>query len=210
LVAEASFSMNQDVATWSANGDAYWVLRSSDFTNYDQYQLGGLTSFPVEPSAPVTNGSIIPGFTGRFVAGQSANTTSNAAFATNAYTFTTIRNVSIRAQTQNLLVRDTFGSYYATLTEGDVRHVTLSFNVYDDDGPEVAFLKFWGDSKIPVDFVLNVGTVVGSTFVFYLKNVFLASHVLGDGQLRFDAAFADSRATTSNLRVRDEFQMYIV
>jgi hypothetical protein len=106
-------------------------------------------------------------------------------------------------------VRDTFGSYYATLTEGDVRNITVSFNIYDDDSTAVNTLKTWGDNKTPVDFVLNLGTVVGNTWVHYLKNVYLASHVLGDGQLRFDASYADSRATTTSLSVRDEYALII-
>jgi hypothetical protein len=43
-----------------------------------------------------------------------------------------------------------------------------------------------------------------------MKNVYLASHVLGDGQLRFDASYADSRATASSLSVKDEFTLTIV
>lgn len=210
VVTEATFNFNQDVATWSANGDCYWVLRSLSFSTYDIYQLGGLTTFPTEPSSPVTNGTIIPGFTGRFVAGLSVAGSTAATYATAAYTFPTIRNGTIRVQTNNLMVRDNFGSYYSTLTEGDVRNITLSFNIYDDDSTQVNLLKQWGDSKAPVDFVINMGTVIGSTFVFYLKNVYLASHVLGDGQLRFDAAYSDSRATTSTLAVRDEFSMIVV
>jgi hypothetical protein len=207
VVTEATFNLNQDVATWQANGDCLWVLRSKDFGTADVYQAAGLTTFPPEPTTPVTNGSIIPGFTGRFVAG--ASTTTASVYAAAAVAFPTIRNATIRIQTNNLLVRDTFGSYYATLTEGDVRNVTISFNIYDDDSTAVNTLKTWGDNKTPVDFVLNLGTVVGNTWVQYLKNVYLASHVLGDGQLRFDASYADSRATTSNLAVRDEYQLII-
>lgn len=211
VVQEATFNFNQDVSTWTANGDCFWVLRSLNYANSDTYQLGGLTAgFPTEPTAPVTNGTIIPGFTGRFTAGQSVNTTSAAGFSTAAYSFPTIRNGTIRVQTQNLLIKDTFGSYYPTLTEGDVRNITCSFNIYDDDSTQVNLLKNWGDNKTPIDIILNQGTVVGSTFVFYLKNVYLATNVLGDGQLRFDAAYSDSRATTSTLAVRDEFSMYVV
>jgi hypothetical protein len=209
VVAEASFALNQDVATWSANGDCLWVARSSDFANYDIYQEGGLGAFPSEPSTPVTNGVVIPGFTGRFVAWQSVASTSAAAFAANAQTFSTIRNVSVRIQTQNLLVMDTFGSYYATTLEGDTRQITISFNIYDDDSTAVNTIKSWGDEKQPVDFVVNLGTNIGNIWVFYMKNVYLANHVLGDGQLRFDAAYADSRATTTTLAVRDEFTLVI-
>lgn len=207
VVTEATFNVNQDVATWQANGDCLWVLRSKDFATADIYQAAGLSSFPVEPTTPVTNGSIIPGFTGRFTAGASSTTAS--VYAAAAVSFPTIRNATIRIQSSNLLVRDTFGSYYATLTEGDVRNITLSFNIYDDDSTAVNTIKTWGDQKIPVDFVINLGTVVGNTWVHYLKNVYLAAHVLGDGQLRFDASYSDSRATTSNLAVRDEYTMVI-
>jgi hypothetical protein len=207
VVTEVIFNLNQDVATWQANGDCLWVLRSKDFSTADVYQAAGLTTFPSEPTTPVTNGSIIPGFTGRFVAGASSTTAS--VYAAAAVAFPTIRNATIRVQTNNLLVRDTFGSYYPTMTEGDVRNVALTFNIYDDDSPAVNTLKTWGDSKVPVDFVLNIGTVVGNTWIHYLKNVYLAAHVLGDGQLRFDASYADSRATASSLSVKDEYSLII-
>lgn len=209
VVSEMTFNLNQDISTWQSNGDCVWVLRSKDLGVADQYQLGGLTSFPSEPLSPVTNGSIAPGFTGRFTAGQSAGSTSASVYATSAVTFNTIRNATIRVQTQNMLVRDTFGSFYPTLTEGDVRNITLTFNVYDSDGTDVTLLKTWGDNKTPVDFVISNGTVAGNVWVHYLKNVYLASHVLGDGQLRFDATFSDSRATASSLALRDEYSLTI-
>ena len=210
VVTEATFNLNQDVATWSASGDCRWVLRSQDYSNSDVYQKAGiLAGFPTEPASPVTNGSIIPGFTGRFVAGASVAGSSEATFAGAARTFSTIRNATIRVQTNNLHVRDTFGSYYSSLTEGDVRSVTLTFNIYDDDSAQVNQLKQYGDNKTPSDFIINLGTVFGNTWVFWMKNVYLAAHVLGDGQLRFDANYSESRATTSTLAVRDEFTLTI-
>ncbi len=208
-VSEVTFNFNQDVATWQASGDCVWVLRSKSFATADAYQLATLTNFPTEPTTPVTSGNIIPGFTGRFTAGQSVGSTSAAAFATNAATLTTIRNATLRLQVANMMVKDTFGSHYPTLTEGDVRNISLSFNIYDDDSTGTNAIKLYGDEKTPVDFVINLGTVAGNTWVFYLKNVYLASHVLGDGQLRFDASYGDSRATTTTLAVRDEFSLII-
>jgi hypothetical protein len=210
LVQEMTFNLNQDVATWQANGDCFWVLRSDYMSQADNYQLGSLTTYPTEPSAPVTNGTIIPGFTGRFVAWQSVASSSAAAFAANAWTFTTIRNVSIRIGTANMMVRDTFGSFYSTTVEADVRTITVNFSIYDDDEPQTQQLKAWGDNKTPVDFVINLGTVPGNTWIQYMKNVYLATSVMGDGQLRFDATYADSRATTTSLAVRDEYSLTII
>ncbi len=209
VVTDMTFNLNQDVATWQMSGDCLWVLRSKDFSNSDTYQKGGLTTFPSEPTVPVTSGTIIPGFTGRFVAGQSVASTSAAAFAGSASTFTTIRNATISIKTNNMLVRDTFGSYYGTFTEGDVRNIDLTFNIYDDDSDAVNNLKSYGDSKTPIDAVINLGTVIGNIWVFYMKNIYLAGHVLGDGQLRFDASYSNSRATTTTLAVRDEFSLII-
>ncbi len=209
VVQEATFNLNQDVATWQAQGECMWVLRSKDFTNADAFQAGGLALFPTEPTTPVTNGTIVPGFTGRFVAWAAASSVTAATFASLAQTFTTIRNATLRVQTNNLLVKDTFGSYYATLTEGDVRNIELSFNIYDDDSTAVNTIKAYGDNKTPMDFIINVGTVVGNVWVHYLKNVFLAAHVLGDGQLRFDASYQNSRATTTTLAVKDEYSLII-
>lgn len=209
VVQEATFNLNQDVASWQAQGECLWVLRSKDFSNSDVYQKGGLTAFPSEPANPVTSGSIVPGFTGRFVLGLAASQSTAAAFSTAAKTFTTIRNGTMRLQTNNLLVKDTFGSYYATLTEGDVRNIEVSFNVYDDDSTQVNDLKHYADVKTPVDIVINVGTVVGNVWVHYFKNVYLGQSVLGDGQLRFDASYQGGRASTTTLAVRDEYSLTI-
>lgn len=209
ITANATFSLNQDVATFTASGEGLWTLRSADFANSDAYQKGGLTAFPTEPAAPVTNGSIIPGFTGRFTAGQSVGSTTAATFSTGASTFTGVRGATITIATGNVIKRDTFGSYYGTSTEGDVRTVSATFNVYDDDSTQVTQLKAWGDSKTPIDMVMNIGTAVGSTFVFIVKNVYLASHALGDGQISFDVGFGDSVAKATTLAVKDEFSMVI-
>lgn len=210
-VSEMTFNINQDVATWSANGSCEWVLRSSQFSSADSTQKGGLVLFPTEPVSPVTHGAIIPGFTGNFAMGQSlASSSSAAAFVAGFASYPTIRNATISIQTANMLVRDTFGSYYATMTEGDVRVVSISYSVYDDDSTQVASMKNFADVKTPVDFFVTLGTQQFNTWSFWVKNVYLASHNLGDGQLRFEAAFDRSRATTSTLAVRDEIGIYIM
>lgn len=204
VVQEATFNLGQDVATWTISGECRWVLRSNAFGTSDDLQKGGLTSFPAEPSSPVTSGDIIPGFTGRFAIGSSAN------MATDVLDYPTVRTATIRVQTQNQIAKDTFGSYYGSLTEGAERNITITWNIYDDDSDEVNAIKLASEEKTPQNIIVNVGTEAGSAFFFILKNVYLGSHVLGDGQLRFDAAFSDSRASASSLALRDELQISIV
>jgi hypothetical protein len=70
-------------------------------------------------------------------------------------------------------------------------------------------MKSAGDNKTPQDIVVNLGTEVGNVWVHWLRNVYLSSSVLGDGQLRFDAAFSDSRASATSLALRDEYALVI-
>lgn len=211
VLTDATFSLGQDVATWSASGSCLWVIRSKDFSNLDATQKGGLTAFPTEPASPTTNGSITPGFTGRFTVGKSVAATSHtaAAFATAAVTLTAIRNGTIRFQTQNNVILNTFGSYYGTSTEGGVRNVSVSFESYDDDSAAIEYVKALADSKTQCDFVLCVGSTVGAVWLFHVKNVYLQSHTLGDGELRFTANFGEGRATASTLAVKDEIALHI-
>jgi hypothetical protein len=197
------FNLGADIATWTVNGECVWALSSKFFASADSYQRAGLTAFPSEPGSPATTGNAIPGFTGRFVVGTAAS------FVATAKDYPTVRNVSIRVQTQNAIVKDTFGSFYGTTVEGGERNVTLSFSIYDDDSTEVQNLKVYGDAKTKLNVVVNVGTEPGSTFMFILRNVYLASHVLGDGQLRFDATFNENRATATSVAVRDEMELVI-
>jgi len=204
IVNQATFNLGQDVATWTASGDTMWVLSSKSFGSADAYQRAGLTAFPAEPATPVTNGNIIPGFTGRFVMGPTAT------IGTNAKAFPSVRNLTVTARTENAHIKDTFGSYYATSTEGGERNIAATFNVYDDDSDEVQALKLAADAKTPQNAYITVGTEAGNTFTFILRNIYLASNTLGDGQLRFDVSFGESRATSSSLALKDEFELVIV
>src|SRR4051794_26013842 len=83
VVNRATFNLGQDgAATWNAEGEAKWVLSSTQFSASNAEQKGGLTAFPSEPGSPVTNGGIIVGFTGSIqLAGNSLATLRNASFS---------------------------------------------------------------------------------------------------------------------------------
>lgn len=203
VLQEATLNLGQDIATWSCSGEGRWVLRSSAFASSTLEEKAGLVAFPAEPSTPTTSGSIIPGFTGRFVMGPSSSPAT-------AETYNTIRTATITLRTENAIVKDTFGSYYGDLTEGDERNFSISFNIYDDESVRVATIKRASEDKTPQDIIIQIGTVPGNTWFAILRNVYLSSHVLGDGQLRFDATFNESRATATNLAVRDEFKLAVI
>jgi hypothetical protein len=194
VVQEATFNLGQDVATWTSSGEGLWVIGSNSFSGLDATQKGGLGAFPVEPT-PTTNGGIIAGFTG--VATLAGNV------------IATIRTAQIRFQTQNMMVKDTFGSYYPTLTEGGERTVTTSFSVYDDDTAAIQTLKAASDAKTPIDIDYQIGTVIGNRWTFHLKNVQLAPFNLNDQQLRFAMDVGESRAYATSLTSGDECTLVI-
>jgi len=192
---EATFNLGQDVATWTANGEGLWVLDSDNFSSADSTQKGGLTTFPVEPASPVTNGGIIAGFTGRAVL--------------DGKTLANIKNATLRIQTGNVTVKDSFGSYYPDSAEGDERNVTVDFTVDDQDDTATKNLYTKALDKTAIEIILNIGTVVGSVFVFYLKGVQLPVGTLDDGQRRFQRSYSGAKAHGSSLTSLDEVALWV-
>jgi len=191
----ATFTLGQDVAEWTAEGECMYVLGSNFYSAADATQKGGLGSFPAEPGAPVSAGDIIAGFTGSIVV--------------DGVTLAEIHTATIKVNTGNALVKDTFGSYYATRAEGDERNITFGFTLDDNDSVGHETLKEVADSKTAIDAVVTVGTVTDNMFTFTVKNIQLESPDLDDNQRLFRATYGDSRAHATSLSLKDEFAMAI-
>lgn len=216
VVQEATFNIGQDGAgTWSCQGEGVSLLTSNGFSSADAITRGGLSAFPTEPGSPVTNGNILAGFTGLVqVQEPGANVGSdgwdgNTLSPGTAQTIAVIRTANIRVQTQNMLVKDTFGSYYPTLTEGGERTVSTSFSLYDSDDTSTENIKQASYDKTPVTIVYQLGTVAGNIWTFTLSNVQLATYELNDQQLRFSMDVGESRTYSTTLSSLDEMSLVI-
>lgn len=195
ILQRATFTLGQDIAEWTAEGQALGVLGSNFFSAADLTQKGGLGSFPTRPSSPTANGDAIAGFTG--------------AISVDGVSLATIRTAIIKVETGNALVTDTFGNYYATGAEGDERNITFGFNLYDDDSSGAETIKEAADSKAPITAVVQVGTVSNNIYTFTVNGIQLESPELDDNQRRFVATYKDSRAHESAIGAKDEFSMAI-
>jgi hypothetical protein len=195
VVNEATFQLGQDVATWSASGACKWIIDSVTFASLDAEGKSGLSAFPAEPSNPQTSGGIIAGFTGQ------------ATFDGNV--LANIRTATLRIQTGNDIVRDTFGKFYGDSTEGDLRAVSLQFSLYDQDDAGTTNLYQKALSKTPIDVILQIGTAAGSKWTFTLAGVQLAFPDLDDGQRRWAANFGDSPASGTSISSLDEITLTI-
>lgn len=203
VVAEATFNLGQNIATWSANGTGIWCLDTETTSNQttfnvagnipDTTQKGGLTTFPVEPSAPVTNGSPTVGFTG------------SAVF--DGDTITEIQSATLRVRTGNAVANDTFGSYYPVLAEGAEREVGLAFTVYDSDGAGIKDLKAKAQTQTPITVVLTMGTIAGNIWTWTLSNLQIAQPTYDDSRNRYMCVFPESMAHASSIVLRDELSL---
>lgn len=191
VVTGATFNLGQDAATWAVEGTGQWVLESGQWANADATQKGGLSSFPAEPGAPdASDGGLTIGFTGSFTGPDGA--------------MGNIRQSQIRVLTYNDTVRDTFGEFYPTETEGDERVVTLAFSVYDKDDTATEKLRQYANAKTPIDVTMVVGTVAGNIWSFALNQIQLAAANLNDNQRRWAMDFGESRAFATNISSLDE------
>lgn len=187
---QAVFNMGQDgLATFTAQGDALWVLEANQFGAADATQKGGLSSFAAEPSTPVFNGTGVVGFTGSIVvAGQ---------------TLATVRTAKVTMGVNNVPVKDTFGTYYSSGSEGDEVKVTNSFSLYEDDSTAYNTLVAAAEAKTPVSCVYTLGTVAGNRVLFTVNGVKLMCPTREE-QRRYIANFGDGRAFGTSPANRDE------
>lgn len=97
--AEMTLNLGQDVAEFSVSGECKFVLESDYFSTANAEERGGISAMPIEPAAPVTNGGLIAGFSGRAVIGGS--------------TIARIRTATVKVNNGAALVKDTFGKLMA-------------------------------------------------------------------------------------------------
>lgn len=186
-----TFNIGQDIAEFTAEGEARFVL-NSDYTPTSEEAGLGSVSY-TEPSAPVSHGGIIAGFTGSISIGGND--------------IARIRTAQVKIDAGNFVIKDTFGHYIPDDTEGDVRIVTLSFTMYDTDEAAQQTIRNAAITKTPVDANLTVGTVAGSIVNFFLKNVQLASYQYDDSGRRFSLTMPESPAFGTSITSKDEIKI---
>lgn len=169
-----------DGCMFTADGEGLYAIDSFYFSTATADRLGGLVSFPTEPGSPVTNGGIFAGFTGRIVI--------------NGATVTTIRTATVKYGTATEVIKDLFGSFVPDSAEADDRDVNVAIIMYDADDTATQALIIAAQTKIPVDVILQGGTVQGNTLFIRLHNVQFETSQLDDGQRRFVRTLPASRA----------------
>jgi len=183
IVNSGKFSLGQDVATVEFGGESYWVIDTTQFATAAADAKGGLTAFPAEPAAPVTNGNMVVGFTG--------------AVTLDGNVYTTLRTANINFDAGRELPKDVFNNYYPDSPAQDRRNITCDFSLYDDDSANLASLKNKAITNTGVTLIFQMGLIAGNIWTFTLRNVRLAAPKYDDGQRKFAVNFTGKAHATS-------------
>jgi hypothetical protein len=194
-VAEATFTLGGDVGMLSASGPNVWTIDSDVFGNLITEAKGGLATFPVEPSSPVTAGDFVIGFTGALTMGGT--------------TIVNLKNASVKISTGSALVTDTFNKFCADGVEADERNISISFTLDDADDAGTKALKAAAYTKAGMDMSIQSGLIAGNKWLLGLKGIQLASPTFDDGQRRFRLNFGDSEAHGTTISSLDEVTLTI-
>lgn len=159
LCSKFSTSFGGDVPMLSFSGECMWVydtIQAAD-TNTDTIAPGGLASFPVQPSAPVTNGAPPQGFSGLITLDGNA--------------FTTVRTGSIDVTLARELEKDGF-SVYPMAPGAGLYSVASSAELYDDDSTILNTLKTAASDPLGpvIGISYQIGTIPGNIWTYTLKN----------------------------------------
>lgn len=183
-VNQAVIRLGQDVAIIELNGEAYWVLDSNQFATAETAAKGGLTTFPVEPAAPVTNGTMAIGYKG--------------SVTLDGITYATLRTATITFNAGREHLKDVYNTDYPDPSPAqDRRDIRIEFSIYDDDSGDLGSLKNKAITNTPVTLVFQVGTVAGNIWTWTLRNVILAAAKYDDSQRKYAVNFTGKAHSTS-------------
>jgi len=178
-----SFSLGQDLAKVSASGDCLFVIENDVWGNLDTSMKGGLASFPAEPSTPSQSSVAIVGFTG--------------SITLDSQTQVSLKSAGVTINTGKAMVYS-FGGYIPNDWESDMRSISMSLTLDDDNGTALADLKSKSFLGSTIECDLQIGTIAGSTCLLTLKGVQLSQFKYLEGSRRLQVSFDGSIAHGTN------------
>lgn len=182
-----------DTAYWEFGGTALWGLSTDEFSTADTTAKGGLSSFPSQPSSPVTNGSMIVGFLGSItIDGVTYTTSANGG----------VRSASLSYKANRDIPNDIIGSGYGSSPAQDRRDITGTIDLYDDDSSALSALKVKAINATSINMVFVMGNVAGNIMTVNLNNCQLTPATYDDGQRKYAAKF-NFKAHASGLGTLD-------
>jgi hypothetical protein len=189
------WNLGQNMANWSVEGQCFWVLDSEQFAAADSQSKGGLTSFPTEPTTPVTNGTQAPGYKGQLII--------------DGNTMVNIQQMTLTADWGWAHNRTFFGTDYANGVLGGIRRVTATMEAFDDNSSAMLNLRAKGISKTPMQIGAQIGSVPGNIHYFTISNCQLDFPKMIDTGDRFGQRWAAIVAHETTPGAKDELVHFL-
>jgi hypothetical protein len=188
VVDSATFTLGADIATVEFGGTSLWVLDTDSFSTADTTAKGGLSSFPVQPSTPVTNGNMIVGFKG--------------IITLDGQVYNAVRSAKITYKANRDVPNDVIGSGYGSAPGQDRRQISGDIDLYDDDSANLSALKVKALAATSVNLIFQAGTTGGNIATFNANNCQLTPAVYDDGARKYAVRF-NFTAHASGIATKD-------
>jgi hypothetical protein len=193
IVSQMRLNLSQEQASIEFSGPCRYVSPSEGFAGLDSTAKGGLSAFPVRPSAPTYAGVMALGLYG------------SATLDGNVYT--TLRSVNIGVDWGRSLIDNVlFSGAYAGSPQQLVRNVTVDLELTDEDTAANESLKAKARAKTAMDLVFAVGATAGNIWTVTLNDVQLSSPDYDDGQPSWGVRFTGV-AHATNETALDEIKI---
>ena len=177
-VDKLKIKVNSDYHSFVFSGEARDVVDSATFTA----GLGSLTSFPAEPDLAAFDYSAIPGNLGQ------------AWLGTAATQFLTLTDAEIVVDNRLDLRKKEFGANAPGCITAGERHVSIKFNLFQQDNDATAALYQAAKQHSPISVFFQLGQQSGQLFGLYMKSVILEVPEYNDRETRVQWQFSASRA----------------
>ncbi len=187
VVNEMKLTLNGETHDLAFSGPAQQLIDSITFASGQ----GGLSSFPSEPSNPVTNGVPIAGHKGQYWFGATP-----AKFATFLSGDLTINNAAIMREREG-------GSQVALGHAEMVRTVELQMSLYELDDANTQAIRTAAKNRTTIKAYLQLGDTQGTLFAFYIPAWVPQVPTRAEAQDNVEWQFAAGRAqgTSANTEI---------
>lgn len=190
LVSDFEIAWGDNFAVARFSGDATIIMDNKYFPSAPTGFKMGLSSYPSEPTTPVTSGNAVVGFDG--IATLDGNVMPE------------ITTGSFRYRSGRRMIRDTFGSYIGTGIESAKRNATMQFLMNDQVDAHLDNLLVKSKTKAAMTLAMQLGTTAGNIWTPTLNNVLMVAPSRQENQLRFSWNFPESMGQETNLTALDE------
>lgn len=194
IIGSFSIASTTGLASMTFSGPAIWGIDSNDFSGLNSDEKGQLSSFPTEPTTPVSNGTIVPGFLGSITidsVGSFSLISWNQSFQTGAS------------------IEYVYGKYVPTLFSQDRRTLGWDCRIRDEDSTTASLqtLKTKIRAKTAFNATIVMGATAGNIWTWTVKGLQFGGYSYDHSGNRRELIISGGVASATSATAKDEFAL---